>query len=144
MQSLTAIWAITFMIILPTIALADDTEAQYRMSRQCREDVKAYFEKEYGYEPTAKHTYDGVLLSHEYANHYSKSLNECYYLITSRGKRNGVPFLMEELFSYNEFKNIGIIVQMFNGNKPMTCQVAFKPCEGQASFNQALKIYMEN
>ena len=126
------IFGVALQVILPTIALADDTEAQYRLSRQCGLDAERYFKEELSHDITA-----------DYSNHYSKMFNACYIVVSFTAIINGHANNISFISALNEHNVIGSYSDEDN-RVLKECKIGKFSCGSRDEFLELTKRYMEN
>jgi hypothetical protein len=110
-------WSILFVcLLIGSAAYGEPDKAQYELQERCGKQAALKFEKDYG---NGYSNVSGTQLIYSYRNHYSPSLNKCFYLVvtrilaTSQGKKSEVRTL--ELFDWpapgSEDTELGVLME---------------------------------
>jgi hypothetical protein len=82
-----------------------------------------------------------------YQNHYSATLNKCFYLLTStsinyKKKPENTTILMT-ILDLNENKEYGSFFKRSQDSVPSHCTVRNEVCRSESEWRELLKLYME-
>ena len=79
-----------------------------------------------------------------YRNHYSPSLNKCFFLEMSYGFHNTPIYSdkMYRLYDVNENSQYGVFYRRSDMTAPMACQVGDKICWSEDEWETLISFYM--
>jgi hypothetical protein len=130
-------------------ASAEPNKEQYELQERCGKRAEQVFKSDNPGQPggaAITNTDEGQNIT-SYQNHYSSTLNKCFYLlITNSMNYKKQPQYMTTLITLldlNENKEYGTFFRRSDSREPTHCNVQQKICHSQSEWEELLKPYME-
>jgi hypothetical protein len=125
-------------------AYSEPNKVEYELQERCGKRAAEVFKSEY---TQVQNTDEGQMLFN-YRNHYSATLNKCFFLEMSSiiaTKANPVyTAQMFRLFDINDNNEYGNFYKRSDANVPQECNVFGKSCSSEAEWNALIAPYMED
>jgi hypothetical protein len=129
----------SFSLFVNSYAISDKKE-EYELQERCANRAEEYFMKEFG---NGTWTYGSVTFSARFTDHYNKTMNKCFILITLEGIGDTFVSEFKDLKDVNEMKEYGSFTKCNNRIQPNACEVSGKYCKSEAEWDSFVKPYME-
>jgi hypothetical protein len=130
-------------------ASAEPSKEQYELQERCGKRAEQVFKSDNPGQSAGgvvTNTEDGQDIT-TYQNHYSATLNKCFYLLIVTGinykKHPQYTTTLMTLFDINENKEYGTFFKRSDMGGPAQCNVQQKSCSSESEWQELLRPYME-
>jgi hypothetical protein len=142
-------FAVAATILTPAGASAEPNKEQYELQERCGKRAEQVFKNDNPGQSAGvvlTNTDDGQTIT-TYQNHYSATLNKCFYLMITTGvnykKQPQYTTKLMTLFDLNDNKEYGTFFKRSDSSVPTHCNVQQKICHSESEWQELLKPYME-
>jgi hypothetical protein len=142
-------FAVAATILTPAGASEEPNKEQYELQERCGKRAEQVFKNDNPGQSgggVVTNTDEGQNIT-SYQNHYSATLNKCFYLTTTTGvnykKQPQYTTTLMTLFDLNENKEYGTFFKRSDMGVPVQCNVQQKICHSQSEWEEFLKPYMD-
>ncbi|MGI8526881.1 MAG: hypothetical protein ACR2K5_12025 [Pseudolabrys sp.] len=137
-----------FAFGLTSISYAAADKAEYELRERCGKRAEQVWRTEFPNDGITNHP-DGSQTTTNYKNHYSATLNKCFYLQTGMTiKKGNTAIATERLYDINENNEYGMLVSDIESpsfvKKVFVCFVKDKKCSSENEWRELLKPFMED
>ena len=140
------LWVSVVLILAdgPGSQLDAGSKEDYELPERCGKRAEELFKREHG--NGVSNTKDGQSIT-GYRNHYSKTLNKCFVLLTTTDlpykDKQKSPSTLMLLYDINENREYGSFFKRQSNALPFDCKVAGKTCRSEQEWDSLIRPCMD-